>query len=66
METGDYVEFLSDRQTEKGPSTGKIKSSMGGKLLIEHSDCVEEFTLAGIQIHKKTTHRKGGVLWQLV
>lgn len=65
MKAGDYVEFLSDKQTEKGPSSGKIKISMGDQLLIEHSDCTEEFKRSKLQVHKQTTHHKGGILWQL-
>lgn len=65
MQAGDYVEFMSDRQTEKGPSAGKIKISRGDDLLIEHSDCTEEFKASQLQVERKSEHRKGGTLWVL-
>jgi hypothetical protein len=65
MKAGDYVEFLSDKQTEKGPSSGSILISRGRLVVIEHSDCQEEFNTDNLLVHKKTTHHKGGILWQL-
>ena len=65
MKAGDYVEFMSDRQTEKGPSAGVIKISRGNDLLIKHSDCTEEFRADQLIVERETTHRKGGVLWML-
>ncbi|MCK4843074.1 MAG: hypothetical protein KAT04_14530 [Methylococcales bacterium] len=65
MQAGEHVEFLSDKQTEKGPSAGTIRISMGDKILIEHSDTKEEFKISELDIIRKTTHRKGGVLWML-
>lgn len=66
MKAGDHVEFLSDKQTEKGPSVGTIKISRGNQVLISHSDCSEEFNAADLHVHKKTTHHRGGTLWQLI
>lgn len=60
---GDYIEFLSDRQTDKGPSSGIITISSGEKILLKHSDCTEEFDVGDLVIVKKTKHRNGGILW---
>lgn len=60
---GDHVAFLSDKQTEKGPSSGVITISCGKQILINHSDCSEEFSVDSLVINKKTRHHKGGVLW---
>ena len=65
MKAGDYVEFLSDKQTEKGPSAGTVSISRGSQIIIRHSDCTEEFNSSDLVIHKKTTHHKGGTLWIL-
>ncbi len=65
MQAGDHVEFMSDKQTEKGPSAGVIRISMGDQILIEHSDTKEEFHISELDIVRKTTHHKGGVLWIL-
>jgi|GEM_PF-4020521 len=62
---GDYVEFLSDKQTEKGPSAGKISISCGNRILVRHSDTTEEFVVENLLVKKRTKHRKGGVLWIL-
>lgn len=66
MKAGDSVEFMSDRQTEKGPSGGSVRISRGNDVLIRHSDCEEEFNAADLHVHKKTTHHRGGTLWQLI
>ena len=63
---GDRVEFLSDRQTEKGPSAGKITISRGTQILISHSDCSEEFCVDDLVIDRKTRHHRGGTLWVFV
>ena len=66
MQPGDHVEFLSDRQTDKGPSAGAVRGVNNGKVLISHSDCNESFRVSDLMIHMETTHHKGGVLWLLV
>lgn len=38
MRAGDCAEFLSDRQTEKGPSSGTITDVTGDHVTIRHSD----------------------------
>lgn len=65
MKVGDYIEFLSDRQTEKGPSIGFVKTIVGTRVLIQHSDCSEEFNYNQLIVKKKTTHHDGGTLWIL-
>ena len=62
-EAGDNIEFLSDKQTEKGPIAGIISISTGNRILVKHSDSSEEFCVDELLINKKTRHRKGGRLW---
>lgn len=47
---GDHVEFLSDRQTEKGPSGGRVVIVEGSKVAIRHSDAVEWFDARKIRV----------------
>ncbi|NCD13707.1 MAG: hypothetical protein EOL92_00555 [Bacteroidia bacterium] len=62
---GDHVEFLSDMQTEKGPSAGVITISCGNKILVKHSDTTEEFIINNLMVVKRTTHNNGNTLWML-
>jgi hypothetical protein len=56
---GDIVEFLSDQQTEKGPSSGSILSVdyRNDRCVIEHSDTKETFAISKLQVRKFTRHR---------
>lgn len=62
-EAGDCIEFLSDKQTEKGPSAGTIHISCGKQLLVKHSDCTEEFNTDNLEIVRKTKGHDGRTLW---
>ncbi len=64
MQPGDYVEFLSDRQTEKGPSTGRVVAISNDRVTIRHSDCTEDFKRCELILKKESDHRKGRVFWQ--
>ena len=59
---GDTVEFLSDRQTEKGPSAGTVTalSPDGQRATIRHSDRPgEEFDLAKVKVASHHDHYWG-------
>lgn len=63
---GDFVEFESDRQTEKGPSAGRVTKVEGGFVTIQHSDDPgERFEISALTVKRKTTHHEGGILWIL-
>ena len=63
---GDFVEFCSDSQTDKGPSSGRCISRTGRKVVIRHSDHPgEEFDLDTLAMVEETTHHRGGKLWML-
>lgn len=63
MKAGDKIEFLSDKQTERGPSAGFIKLSCGKQILVRHSNVSEEFCVDDLIVERKTEHHKGGTLW---
>jgi hypothetical protein len=65
IKVGDLIEFLSDSQTDKGPSLGVVKAINGGKALINHSDTFELFVIKDLLISKKITHNRVGTFWQL-
>jgi uncharacterized protein YukJ len=68
---GDLVEFLSDKQTEKGPSSGSIieidtdeKSGTQISIVVKHSDCPKEvFHLSHLNVNRKVEREDGKVLW---
>lgn len=61
---GDWVEFASDWQTEKGPSSGKVVKVEGDKVTIAHSDDRgEEFGITGLKVKERASHYRGGTLW---
>ena len=67
MRVGDCVEFLSDRQTEKGPSAGTVTKRDGNKVVIKHSDHPgEEFDISTLRMRGELRHRDGiSKLWLL-
>lgn len=56
---GDIVEFLSDRQTEKGPSSGSVVAVDygAGNCSIRHSDTTERFVMADVRVKIYTRRR---------
>jgi phage-related protein (TIGR01555 family) len=61
---GDKVEFDSDRQTEKGPSGGKVVKVNGGKVVIAHSDDPgEEFEIAELSVNRLGRDKDGVLVW---
>lgn len=60
---GDAVEFDSDRQTEKGPSSGRVVLRRGSQVAISHSDAVEWFDVNELRVERLSTHYRGGKLW---
>jgi hypothetical protein len=56
---GDIVEFLSDRQTEKGPSSGEVVAVDYKKntCRIRHSDTEEAFYCPTVRVRSYTRHR---------
>lgn len=64
IKEGDWVEFDSDRQTDKGPSSGKVIKVEGDEVTIRHSDDPGEvFSIAALKVKLKTEHYRGGTLW---
>lgn len=61
---GDWVEFASDWQTEKGPSSGKVVKVEGDIVTIAHSDDPgEDFSISKLKVKARTQHYRGGTLW---
>jgi hypothetical protein len=50
---GDLVEFKSDRQTDKGPSSGRVLAVDGDRVKIAHSDCEEWFTWPKLDLERR-------------
>jgi len=51
FEIGDNVSFLSDRQTDKGPSDGYISKMDNENLYINHSDAEDDkFKISDLEI----------------
>jgi len=65
MEQGDFVEFQSDRQTDKGPATGKVLVRDGGVVAIKFSDGIEWFELSDILVLELVWKPDGVKLWLL-
>lgn len=62
---GTLVEFLSDRQTDKGPSSGRVVYNNGQDIAIQHSDGVEWFSAIDLEVERVTRRKKDGkVLWK--
>ena len=57
--SGDIVEFLSDGQTEKGPSSGSVVEVdyHGDTCVIQHSDVRETFVMSRVVVAKYSRHR---------
>lgn len=67
MRAGDVCEFISDRQTEKGPSRGTIIVSTDASVTISHSDHPgEEFSKNALRVKGEFRHKDGvRKLWVL-
>jgi hypothetical protein len=65
MEEGDMVEFQSDRQTDKGPATGKVLVRDGGVIAIKFSAGIEWFEVCNINVLELVTKPDGVRLWLL-
>lgn len=65
IEVGDAVEFMSDIQTEKGPSAGTVASRIDDEVYICHSDTCEWFDRRRLDVERKTTRSDGRTLWIL-
>lgn len=60
MRAGDCVEFISDLQTEKGPSTGYIAEVDDTTVRIRHSDHLgESFESTELIVKMETRYRDG-------
>lgn len=65
---GDKIEFLTDAQTEKGPSGGSVVKVNYREewCLIRHSDHPgERFEFAKVIVARTTKAQDGRRLWQL-
>lgn len=56
---GDIVEFLSDRQTDKGPASGHVTmvNYKSGICVIEFSDIAETFVMRSLRVKRYVRHR---------
>ncbi len=64
----DYVEFLSDQQTEKGPSSGRVISTnyTTRTCVIQHSDHPgETFNIDEVRYERLSHKPTGESLWIL-
>jgi hypothetical protein len=62
---GDLVEFLSDRQSDKGPATGTVEELDGDSVHVRVSDGSQWLDWPSVRIQKKTTVKDGRTLWML-
>lgn len=60
---GDQVEFRSDLQTEKGPSTGSVVRTEGKNVIINHSDTEESFIAMDLKVEKVDSAEGGLTTW---
>ena len=68
MKCGDLVEFLSDRQTHRGPCAGRCVGVLGQMAMISHGEGIAHFNTSILIVKKLTTAAPrlgGGRLWQL-
>ena len=67
MREGDCVEFISDKQTEKGPSSGTVTNVTADNVTIQHSDHPgETFSKRKLRVKGEVRHRDGiRKLWLL-
>ena len=62
----DTVEFLSDRLTEKGPSSGKVILVDETYCVVRHSDTPGEvFFFDDVEVVKQSPRHDGGAYWGL-
>ena len=56
---GDIVEFLTDAQTEKGPSSGSViaVNYKDRTCVIQHSDTEESFLMPDVIVGRYRRHR---------
>jgi hypothetical protein len=57
---GDKFEFMSDRQTDKGPCTGTVLAVEGGSALMSYSDTTKWHDPEEIDVQRITTCAKDG------
>jgi phage-related protein (TIGR01555 family) len=62
---GDRVEFLGDGQTEKGPSSGSVVSVKGTMVVVSHSDTVEPFDWADLDVKSVREDLEDNRVWTL-
>jgi hypothetical protein len=65
MQVGDVCEFVSDRQTEKGPSSGTVTRVDDGFITIAHSDHSGEIFRASELIVNYARNKKEWAFWEL-
>lgn len=64
IQPGDIVEFLSDLQTEKGPSSGACAANHGDVIIIDHSDVYgDRFKTGDLRIKYFKKHGDGKRYW---
>lgn len=64
---GDKIEFLSDRQTDKGPCSGKVLA-VEGRVLLTYSDTTQWHDPEAIEVDKyihAQFSRDGRTYWGL-
>lgn len=67
MKPGAVIEFLSDQQTDKGPSSGTCVSNDGETIVLSHSDTEhDEFRAEELRVERVGTTHDGRDYWALV
>ena len=67
MKAGDLIEFLSDRQTDKGPSSGVCVRNNGSTLTLSHSDIDDDiWSVDKLRVERVGWTRDGRRYWALV
>ena len=64
IQPGDIVEFLSDLQTEKGPSSGTCVANHGDVVIIDHSDAYgDSFKIKELRVKHFKKYEDGRRYW---
>lgn len=67
MAPGDIIEFVSDQQTDKGPSSGTCIANDGATVTLSHSDINDDsFLISDLTVNYCRNRSKfGNAYWEL-
>jgi hypothetical protein len=66
MQPGDLIEFVSDKQTDKGPCSGRCISNDGVNVTLKYSDIVSIYRIEELIVNYCTNRTKfNNAFWAL-